>query len=209
MANKRVAVYCRVSTQEQAQGTSLEMQVHLCTEYAKNLGYIPPEAMIYTDISTGADMLRPGLLALLQNLPNLGHVVVYKLDRLTRSLSDWCKLFDQVRGVRADGNYTVISTAEAFDLTEPSGRAMAAMIVVFAELERETIQMRTTDALAKKRGASYEPALPLIATLFRAGTSYRGIASAVGRALGKSVAHTTIKYLVDKYDLGESGKESH
>lgn len=201
--NLPVAIYARVSTQEQAEGTSLEMQVQLCRTYALSMNMIPPEPRVYTDVGTGADLLRPGITALLSDLHQIGHVLVYKLDRLTRSGRDWYQLQEKIHGVRSDGDYTIISASQGYDLKKPDGRMVAALIIVMAEFERELIAQRTTDALDKQRGGSYSSALPLIASLKKAGYSLREIAASISAAIGKEVAHTTIRFLIKKHGIGQ------
>jgi DNA invertase Pin-like site-specific DNA recombinase len=207
MSNKiPCAIYCRVSTQEQSEGLSLEMQVALCKATAEKLGFIPPDAKVYTDISTGSNLLRPGLTALLADLPLIGNVLVYKLDRLTRSGKDWYHLLDTIHGVRYGENYTIISASQGYDLNKPDGRMLAAMLIVVAEFERSLISQRTVDALAKKRGA-YDEALPLIASMHAARYSLRDIAAHVGSALGRKICHSTVAYLIAKFGL--DGENTH
>src|SRR5215471_13815554 len=119
--------YCRVFTEDQHpdfQFTALK-RAGCCT--------------IFTDKATGAHVKRPALEKCLQTL-NAGDVlVVWKLDRLGRSLRDLIGLLDDLktRGV------VFRSLTEAIDTATPTGRAMWHMIGILAELERSLIHERT------------------------------------------------------------------
>jgi len=69
-------------------------------------------------------------------------VVVYKLDRISRSILD----FTTMMGLFQKHNVEFVSSTEKFDTSTPMGRAMLNICIVFAQLERETIQQRVTDA---------------------------------------------------------------
>ena len=81
---KQVAIYARVSTDEQAKGYSLKTQVEACQTYAKERGYIVTET--FSDDYTGAVMDRPALNKLrdLIALETIEAVIVYDVDRLAR-----------------------------------------------------------------------------------------------------------------------------
>lgn len=94
---------------------------------------------IYIDKATGAHVRRPELTRCLKALNEGDTLVVWKLDRLGRSLRDLIALLDslKVRGVAFQ------SLTEAVDTDTPTGRAMWQMIGILAELERSLIQERT------------------------------------------------------------------
>ena len=69
-------------------------------------------------------------------------VIVYKLDRITRSIIDFARMMELFNRF----NVEFVSCQEKFDTSTPMGRAMLNICIVFAQLERETIQMRVTDA---------------------------------------------------------------
>ena len=69
-------------------------------------------------------------------------VIVYKLDRISRSILDFANMME----VFQEYNVEFVSCTEKFDTSTPIGRAMLNICIVFAQLERETIQKRVTDA---------------------------------------------------------------
>jgi len=72
----------------------------------------------------------------------IARVVVYKLDRISRSILDFAKMMDMFQKY----NVEFISSTEKFDTSTPMGRAMLNICIVFAQLERETIIKRVSDA---------------------------------------------------------------
>ncbi len=101
--------------------------------------------MEYTDKGfSGKDTNRPGFEKMMQDIRagRIGRVIVYKLDRISRSILDFANMMEIFQ------NYHVefVSSTEKFDTSTPIGRAMLNICIVFAQLERETIQKRVTDA---------------------------------------------------------------
>ena len=94
---------------------------------------------VFTDKATGAHVKRPELAKCLKALAKDDTLIVWKLDRLGRSLRDLIGLLDDLkaRGV------AFRSLTEAIDTTTPTGRAMWQMVGILAELERSLIQERT------------------------------------------------------------------
>lgn len=79
-------------------------------------------------------------------------VIVYKLDRISRSILDFATMMAEFQ----DKNVEFISCTEKFDTSTPMGRAMLNICIVFAQLERETIQQRVTDAyISRSRKGFY------------------------------------------------------
>ncbi len=105
---------------------------------------------IYTDKASGAHVKRPELAKCLKALKKGDMLIVWKLDRLGRSLSDLIELLDDLkaRGV------AFRSVTESIDTATPTGRAMWQMVGILAELERSLIQERTKAgrAAAQARG---------------------------------------------------------
>ncbi len=95
---------------------------------------------VFTDKATGAHVQHPELAKYLNRIVHGDTLVVWKLDRLGRSLRDLIGLLDDLkaRGV------AFCSLTEAIDTTTPTGRAMWQMVGILAELERSLIQERTT-----------------------------------------------------------------
>lgn len=139
-----LVAYTRVSTADQENG--VEAQRNAIERAASGPGWVIYEWC--ADECSGATVERPGLdraLELVQLGPIAG-IVVAKLDRLTRSVLDAATLFKRA----ASEDWAIISLAPAVDMTTPYGKAMAQMAVVFAELERELIGQRTSEALQAK-----------------------------------------------------------
>src|SRR3990170_4453324 len=152
MASKLVAaVYTRVSTEDQAtNGASLAVQEDRCRAYVRSRGWAVHRG--YRDDGYSAKSLeRPALRAMLRDVEVGQVVVVYRVDRLTRRLRDLLELTDGKRGL------SLVSVSESFDTTTPAGRAMLSLLGTFAQLERETMAARITDALRhlKKSGKVY------------------------------------------------------
>lgn len=102
---------------------------------------------IYQDEDTGARWDRPELQRLLDQLRPGDVLLVWKLDRLTRSLKDLLQLMDRLRA--QDVGFR--SLTEAVDTTTPAGRMMMQMVGAFAEFEREMIRERTRAGLDAAR----------------------------------------------------------
>lgn len=139
---KRTAIYTRVSTQEQAQeGYSIPAQKEKLTSYCIARDLIIHD--IYIDPGySGSNLDRPGIHKLLEDI-KAGHidiVLVYKIDRLSRSQKDTLYLIEDVF---LKNNVDLISMQESFDTSTPFGRAMVGILSVFAQLERESIRERS------------------------------------------------------------------
>lgn len=138
-----IALYTRVSTQEQArEGYSIEEQASRLRSYCDAMGW--PDHQLYTDPGfSGGSMDRPALQQLIRDVESgqITRVVVYKLDRLSRSQLDTLYLIERV--FLAHG-CEFVSLSESFDTGTPFGRAMIGILAVFAQLEREQIKERMT-----------------------------------------------------------------
>ena len=130
--------YCRVSTDDQNPDLQLAG--------LKRAGC----KRIFTDKATGAHVKRPQLTRCLASLQAGDVLIVWKLDRLGRSLRDLIALLDDLKAREV----AFRSLTEAIDTTTPTGRAMWQMVGILAELERSLIQERTKAgrAAAQARG---------------------------------------------------------
>lgn len=137
---KRAALYIRVSTQEQAQeGYSIGAQKERLFAYCKAHDWLVGEVYIDGGFS-GSNLNRPGIQRLLSEIDNFDVVLVYKLDRLSRSQRDTLYLIeDSFLPHKVD----FVSMQESFDTATPFGKAMIGLLAVFAQLEREQIKERT------------------------------------------------------------------
>lgn len=139
--NKRVFLYVRVSTQEQARdGYSIDEQIERLRDYCKAMGWIIVK--IYTDGGySGSNTDRPALQDMIKDIKAKkgDSVVVYKLDRLSRSQKDTLELIEDYF---LANNVDFVSMTENFDTATPFGRAIIGILSVFAQLEREQIKER-------------------------------------------------------------------
>lgn len=142
--NKRVFIYIRVSTREQAEeGYSVGEQEERLKKYCDAMEWTAVK--VYTDPGfTGSNMNRPALQAMIKEIEKgkADIVLVDKLDRLSRSQFDTLYLINKIFTAH---DCAFVSRAEAFDTSSSFGRAMVGILAVFAELERERIKERMTD----------------------------------------------------------------
>ncbi|MEY8880024.1 recombinase family protein [Donghicola sp. XS_ASV15] len=130
--------YARVSTDEQATAAQLD---------ALSSGGCE---RVFEERASGGRWDRPELHRMLDQLRQGDVVVVWKLDRLSRSLKDLLSIMEKIDAAGAGFR----SLTEAIDTTTPAGRMMMQMVGVFAEFEREIIRERTHAGLerARKKG---------------------------------------------------------
>ena len=153
----RCAVYTRKSSEEGLEQSfnSLDAQREACEAYVlsqKHEGWELREARYDDGGYSGGDMERPGIKALLADI-DAGHidiVVVYKIDRLTRSLSDFSRIADRFE--KADVSFVAVT--QAFNTSTSMGRLMLNVLLSFAQFEREITAERIRDkhAASKARG---------------------------------------------------------
>ena len=133
---KRVAIYIRVSTLDQArEGYSLSAQRKALTRWAKEhsyeiIGYYADEGISGKDIKHRPDMQR-----LLEDVAasKVDVIIVWALSRFTRSVADLYNMWN----ILNKHNCGIISYTEAFDTTTIMGRAMMGMLAIFAQMEKD------------------------------------------------------------------------
>lgn len=133
------ALYARQSI-DNKESISIESQLEFCHYEAKGKEY-----RSYKDIGySGKNTERPGFQQMMEDIRKgeIEAVIVYKLDRISRSILDFSQMMEEFR----KRNVEFISVNEKFDTTTIMGRSMLNICVVFAQMERETIQQRVTDA---------------------------------------------------------------
>lgn len=141
------AIYTRQSV-DRIDSISVESQVEFCKKEVTDGQY-----RVYTDKGySGKNIDRPAFKELMRDieLGKIRRVVVYRLDRISRSVLDFANVID----VFQKHNVDFVSTMEKFDTGTPIGKAMLMIVMIFAQLERETIQQRVIDAYSSrsKRG---------------------------------------------------------
>lgn len=148
---RTVAVgYARVSTDEQArEGVSLDQQVARIRAYAEAKGLELSDVLVDDGVS-GKTLERPGLREIMRLCVSgeVAHVIVLKLDRLTRRTRDLLALVDDLFLAR---EIELHSVSESLDSSTPHGRFVLTLFGGLAELERGQIADRTRNALAYKR----------------------------------------------------------
>jgi len=144
----RAALYIRVSTDEQArEGFSIDAQKRKLLAYAESQDW-DVTSILVDDGYSAKDLNRPAMQELLEKVrgEEIDVVLVFKLDRLTRSVKDLYHLLDEF--ARHDVGFR--SSQEQFDTTTTMGRAMLGILGIFAQWERETIAERVRMGMEQK-----------------------------------------------------------
>lgn len=119
---------------------SIESQLEYCKYETRGNPY-----KSYSDKGySGKNTNRPAFEEMIEDIKQgkISRVIVYKLDRISRSILDFANIME----VFSEHNVEFVSSTERFDTSTPIGRAMLNICIVFAQLERETIQKRVADA---------------------------------------------------------------
>ena len=172
----RAGLYARVSTHDQQ---TIPMQTRAMREYASHRGWTI--ALQVKEIASGASQResREKLMAAARRR-EIDVVLVWRLDRWGRSVTDLLATLQELEHLGVG----FVSLTEALDLTTPAGRAMAGVLAVFAEFEREILRERVRAGLAHARHNGQRLGRPLTAglhaeevrKLYRAGRSKSAIA---------------------------------
>lgn len=130
----KVGIYCRVSTSDQ----TVEQQAEPCVRRCEAEGW---EYELFTETASGAKETRPVLDLMLQAMRkrSIDAVMVYKLDRLGRSLKHLLQITQEMQNKRVP----FISITEGFDTSTPMGRFGMSIMGALAQMERELISERT------------------------------------------------------------------
>jgi DNA invertase Pin-like site-specific DNA recombinase len=139
----RAGLYARVSTNDQQ---TIPLQIRAMREYAVRRGWTI--ALQVKEVGSGASQrqLREKLLEAARRR-EIDVVLVWRLDRWGRSVADLLATLQELDHLGVG----FVSLTEALDLTTPAGRAMAALLAVFAEFEREILRERVRAGLAHAR----------------------------------------------------------
>lgn len=172
----RAGLYARVSTNDQQ---TLAMQSRAMREYAARRGWTI--VMQIREVNSGAARreAREKLLEAARRR-EIDLVLVWRLDRWGRSVTDLLSTLQELEHLGVG----FVSLTEALDLTTPAGRAMAGLLAIFAEFEREILRERTRCGLAHARQNGQRLGRPATAAthaaevrkLYRAGISKSEIA---------------------------------
>lgn len=153
----RAGLYARVSTNDQQ---TLPMQLRALREYAARRGW-----SIFSqvkEVGSGASQrqMREKLIEAARRR-EIDVVLVWRLDRWGRSVADLLATLQELEHLGVG----FVSLTEALDLTTPAGRAMAALLAVFAEFEREVLRERVRAGLAQARQNGKRLGRPFTASL--------------------------------------------
>lgn len=176
----RVALYARVSSIDQQ---NLDMQLETMNAYAINRGW--QIVITVADVGSGAEHLknRQNLLKAARRR-QIDAILVWKLDRWGRSLADLTLTLSELNELGVG----FISLTEALDFTTGTGRALAGLLAVFAEFERDLLRERIKAGIAQARKKGKPHGRPKSAALkaqqvkqlFSAGISKAEIARRLG-----------------------------
>ncbi|MFK7746464.1 MAG: recombinase family protein [Roseobacter sp.] len=166
MRKIRCAIYTRKSSEDglEQEFNSLDAQYEACAAYItsqKAEGWVLlPERYDDGGIS-GGSMDRPGLQRLLADIDRgaVDQILVYKIDRLTRSLADFAKMVDRLDAAGT----SFVSVTQSFNTATSMGRLTLNMLLSFAQFEREVTAERIRDKIAasKKKGLWMGATVPL------------------------------------------------
>lgn len=148
-SKKRVAIYIRVSTLDQArEGYSLEAQEKTLRKWCDDRKYIVSDLYADRGISGKDIEHRPDMTRLLKDAKEnkFDTVLFWALSRFTRSVSDLYSTMEKFQ----KWNVSMVSYTEAFDTSTPMGRAMIGIVGVFAQLERELTSERVSAAMEER-----------------------------------------------------------
>lgn len=140
-----IAVYSRKS-KFTGKGESIGNQVELCKDYVRNMygeTYVDRCVIFEDEGFSGGNLNRPAFRRMMADVRRrkFKAIVVYRLDRISRNISDFTGLIDELSKLEV----SFVSIREQFDTSTPMGRAMMFIISVFSQLERETIAERIRD----------------------------------------------------------------
>ena len=166
MIRQRCAIYTRKSTEEGLEQSfnSLDAQREACSAYIlsqRHEGWTELSDRYDDGGFSGGSMKRPGLQRLLTDVRagRIDIIVVYKVDRLTRALSDFAKMVEIFDGA----GVSFVSVTQAFNTTSSMGRLTLNVLLSFAQFEREVTAERIRDKVAasKKKGLWMGGSVPL------------------------------------------------
>ena len=153
----RVGLYARVSTHDQQ---TLPLQLSAMREHAERRGWVV--VLDVEDVGSGVrDRPKRDDLMRAARRRELDLILVWRLDRWGRSLVDLVATLQELTALQVG----FISLGEALDLTTPSGRALAGMLAVFAEFEREVLRERVRAGIAQARREGRPHGRPRMASL--------------------------------------------
>jgi DNA invertase Pin-like site-specific DNA recombinase len=142
-----IALYARKSV-ERENSISCETQLEYCRSSIKPEERGEPVLTFVDNGFSGGDLHRDAFQRMMQQVRQgtIRKVIVYKLDRISRSLSDFVNILQSFKEYRVE----FVSSQEAFDTSSPYGEMLVKLLMVFAEFERASIISRVTQAYAHR-----------------------------------------------------------
>ena len=190
----KAGIYARVSTHDQH---TLDLQIEAMKKYADARGWTIEYEI--TEIGSGAKN-NPQRKELINKARRrtIDVIIVWKLDRWGRSVNDLFHTLNELRNL----DVGFISLTEALDLTTPTGRAMAGLLSVFAEFEREILKERVKAGIAHARNKGKPHGRPAttqkyeneVMTLFYKGLSQSDIARKL------NIGRTSVRRIINRND---------
>lgn len=154
MSRVRCAIYTRKSSEEglEQEFNSLDAQYDACKSYIasqRHEGWSPVRERYDDGGFSGGSMERPALARLLADVAGgqIDVIVIYKIDRLTRSLSDFARIVE----VLEKANASFVSVTQSFNTSTSMGRLMLHVLLSFAQFEREVGAERVRDKIAASK----------------------------------------------------------
>ena len=145
--NKRKYLIYSRKSKFTGKGESVENQIEICKSYIRtnfDINVKDEDIIIKQDEGfSGIDVKRPQFQEMMKLVKDkqIKMIVVYKLDRLSRDVLDFCEMYEELQYY--DTRFASVS--EKFDTSTPMGKAMLMITIAFAQLERETIAERIRD----------------------------------------------------------------
>jgi DNA invertase Pin-like site-specific DNA recombinase len=187
----RAGVYARVSTNDQQ---TIPLQIRALRQYAFRRGWTI--ALLVKEIGSGASQrqLREKLLEAARRR-EIDVVLVWRLDRWGRSVTDLLTTLQELEHL----GIGFVSLTEALDLTTPAGRAMAGLLAVFSEFEREILRERVRAGLAHARQNGQVLGRPATAALHTAEVRklYRTGVSKAEIARRLNIGRTSVRRILE------------
>ncbi len=192
----RCAIYTRKSTEEglDQEFNSLDAQREACEAYIvsqRHEGWLLVPDRYDDGGFSGGSMERPGLKRLLGDVRSgkVDVIVVYKVDRLTRALSDFAKIVDTLDAAEA----SFVSITQAFNTTTSMGRLTLNVLLSFAQFEREVISERVRDKIAASKAKG----------MWMGGTVPLGYDVVDRKLIANESEAATVRHIMQSYiDLG-------
>lgn len=154
MRRQRCAIYTRKSTDDglDRDFNSIDNQREVCSAYIssqRHKGWSEIQGSYDDPAQSGGTIDRPAIRRLMHDIENnrVDVIVIYKIDRLTRSLADFVRLMDLFE--RHDVSF--VSVTQSFDTSDSLGRLILNILLTFAQFEREMIADRIRDKAAAMR----------------------------------------------------------